>query len=263
MSVTLPGILYGAAVTSSNLNLPFDRGGNKDAVLRLGDYLPGKALGTDELCAEVARAMNAADTGQSYTCLYDHTTRKFTIDNGATAIILEFSRNASTNCAGLLGFDDADTASSAAGHTSTSAAGAGFSTLTYWEPTDPVHMTTPVLATTDGTAASRMQRNVKAIQHQYDGGKVETIYQSSPKEIELHFRWLKNTGSPTEIANMESFLDWIERGRRFNYYPDKTSANSVRLVLKNPGQILPVHEWMALPETSYPPLRFIEQLSRT
>lgn len=262
MATVLPAFLYGLEVTTSNRDLPFDRGGNRDAVLRLGRYLPGNTGGLDEFCKEVARAMNAADTGQNYTCVFDHSTRKFTIDNGATAIALEFSRNASTNCAGLLGFDDADTASSAAGHTSTSAAGAGFSTLTYWTPTDPIHMTTPVSANADGTAASNLQRDVQSIEHVYDGGMSETIYKSTLKEIELHFRWVIATGSPTEIANMESFLNWAQKGYRFNYYPDKTSGNTLRLKMRTAGKIANVHEWVARPEISWPPLRFLEQLTR-
>lgn len=262
MAVTLPRLTWGwRVVTDSNDDLPFDRGGNKDAVLRAGVYTAA------EFATEVARAMNAADTGQNYTCDYSFSTRQFTIDNGATAFALEFSRNASTNCAGLLGFNDADTASSAAGHTgevlSMSTTYFDVAGVYSWAPTDPVHMTTPVSAAADGSAASLLQRDVRAIQNTYDGGKVETIHYATIKEIELHFRWLLNSGSPTEIANMEAFLDWAEKGRRFNYQPDATSTNALRLVMKNPGPIQGTHEWLTRGEISYPPLRFIEQLSRT
>lgn len=255
--MSTPRLTWGWHVDSTNYQLPFDRGGNKDASLRYGSYTAA------EFATEVARAMNAADAGQSYTCAWSFTDRTFTLDNGATAFALEFSRNASTNCAGLLGFDDADTASSAAGHTGEalsmsttyfSAAG-----VYSWAPTDPVHMTTPVVAAADGSAASRLQRDVRAVQNVYDGGKVETIWFSTVKEIELHFRWL----SAAEFDNFELFLNWAQKGRRFNYQPDATSTNALRLVLKNPGQILSTHEWLTRPEISPPPLRFLEQVSRT
>jgi len=256
--VATPRLTWGWEVNSTNYQLPFDRGGNKDASLRYGVYTAA------EFATEVARAMNAADAGQTYTCTYSFTTRKFTIANGA-AFILEFSRNAATNAAGLLGFNDADTAS-AVSHASTDTVGnTGANPYFYnagvysWAPSDPVHMTTPVSANADGTAASRLQRVVNAVQTRFDSGKVETIYYSTTKEIELHFRWL----SAAEFDNFELFLNWIERGRRFNYQPDATSTNALRLVLKDPGQIQAAHEWLARPEISPPPLRFIEQVSRT
>ena len=158
MAITLPRMSWGWAVTASTKDLPFDRGGDKDADLNEGDYTP------TEFATEVARAMNAADAGQAYTCVYDISAMTFTLDNGATAFALEFSRDAATNCAGLLGFADSDTASSAAGHTG-SATGAGSSTAFTWAPTDPVATTTPVTAATDGTTATLLQRRVRAAQN--------------------------------------------------------------------------------------------------
>lgn len=256
MSVTLPRLTGGWHVDSTNYQLPFDRGGNKDASLRYGTYVAA------EFATEVARAMNAADTGQTYGCTYSFTTRKFTVTNGA-AFILEFTRNASTNCAGLLGFDDADTAS-AASHASTDTVGVTNSFFAAagvfgWAPTDPVHATGPVVAAADGTTATLMRRIAFGIQNRFDGGQREHIHLSTDKILELTFRWI----SGTERTRFEEFIAWAEKGRRFNYQPDATSTNALRLMLRDPGDSGAVHEWLTRSEISYASMTFVEALSRT
>ena len=252
--------VYGWAVTTSNRDLPFDRGGNKDAVLAVGDYL------AEEFATEVARAMNAADSGQDYTCDWDPATLKFTIDNGATAFALEFSRNASTNAAGLLGFADSDTSSSADGHTSTDTVG-NESSNTYfltagvrlWDPSEPIAVLSPVVAAAEGSTASKMERSIKAVQNRADGGFRETIYFSTDKRLRMQLKWL----SSAEATKAEALIDWIERGRRINYYPDRTdTANALRLVLENPGEIIPTFSALTRPELDYAELVFVESLSR-
>src|SRR5688500_11641445 len=115
--MALPRFTYGWLVqTDVNDDLPFNPDVERNAVLRPGGYI------AKDFADEVARALNAAHTGQAYTCIYSFTTRKFTVDNGASSFDLEFDRNAATNCAGLLGFADASTGG-ASGHTSTDTVG--------------------------------------------------------------------------------------------------------------------------------------------
>lgn len=245
--------IFGARVTTSNQSIPFDRGGNKTATLRLGDYTVG------QLATEAARAVNAADTGQSYTCVFDFSTLKFTFDNGATAFALEWTRDASTNAAGLFGFDDADTASSAAGHESTSAVGAGFSTLSTWAPTDPPVTFSPVTAAADGTTATRLSRKARAVQQETDGGLRETAYFSTDKLFRIQYRYL----SASEQANFIALVAWLETGAPANYVPDTASTNTLRLVLLNPGATDLSFSWTTRPEADVPELLLVEQLSRT
>ena len=259
MSVTTPRITFGAEVTSACCDIPFDRGGNLTATMRYGTYT------LDELATEAARALNAADTGQSYTCAYDRSTRKFTFDNGATAFAIEWSRLTSSNAAGLFGFDEADSASTADGHTSTDTVG-NESAPTYfldagvfsWAPTDPVHTTTPVSASGAGTAGTLLQRMPFVTQFRSDGGLRESVYMSTDKLLRLTFRWI----SGDERTRMERFLDWIERGRRFMYQPDSSSNNYLVLMLRDPGEIAGVHEWISRAEISWPEMTFVEAVDR-
>ena len=246
----------GWEVTTSNRDLPFDRGGDLDAVLRLGSYLPA------EFATEVARAMNAADAGQAYTCVYSFTTRKFIVDNGATAFNLEFSRNPTTNCAGLLGFDDVDRTSTADGHESTDTVGTlgsffAAAGVFSWAPVDPVTMTTPVTAAADGTTATLLQRGAVVEQNVSDGGVRESVYLRTDKFIKLRMEGI-TTGA--EQTAFELLLDWIERGRRVNYQPDASSVNALRLVLVNPGDLGTVYTWLTRADISSPELVFVQQL---
>lgn len=257
MATTTGLWIHGFRVTASNQALPFDRGGNKDATLRLGDYTAG------QFATEVARAMNAADTGQTYTCVFDFDTRAFTLDNGATAFALEFTRNAATNAAGLLGFDDLDTASSAAGHTGV-AAGTSFSLtagVRVWAPTDPAVTTSPVTAAADGTTAALLQRKSRTIQHETDGGLRESIFFSTDKFYRIRYAML----SAAEQTNFELLMDWLETGAPTDFRPDDTAASTInmRLVLANPGEVQNSFSWMTRTETDYGELVLIQQLSRT
>lgn len=258
MALRYPRITWGWEVTTSNRDLPFDRAGvDKDAVLQLGTYLPGKPAGTDEFCAEVARAMNAADAGQTYACTYSHLTKLFTITNGV-AFALEFTRNPTTNAAGLLGFDDVNYAA-VASRDSASAVGSGFSTCFAWDPADPMPEESPVTANADGIAASYLQRDPRLIQNVSDGGERDTVWMSTEKLIRLRMRWL----NAADRLLLENFFDWIERGRRFNYQPDKASGNALRLLLRDPGELAAVHSALARDEVDTPELVFVEALSRT
>lgn len=262
MAITLPRIIYGFHVDQTNSLIDFDcatHAGPYQAVLRYGTYT------VDEFEVEVARAMNAAHpgAGDAFTCVWSFTTRKFVIDNGVRLLTLLFNLNTATNAAGLLGFDDVTTGS-ASGHTSTDTVGVTNSFFASagvrgWAPADPVHMTTPVAAAADGSAAALLQRVPFTSQFRADGGQRESIYHSTDKLLRLTFRWLAGD----ERTYMEHFLDWAVRGRRFNYQPDATSENALRLMLRDTGEVAGVHEWLARPEISYPELTFVEALSRT
>ena len=249
--------IHGFRVTSANAALPFDRGGNKDATLRLGDYTAG------QFATEVARAMNAADTGQTYTCVFDFDTRAFTLDNGATAFALEFSRSA-VDCGGLLGFDPTlDTASISTGHTGV-AAGTSFSLtagVRVWAPVDPAVSNSPVTAAADGTTAALLQRKARTVQHETDGGLRESIYFSTDKMFRIEYRML----SATEQANFELLMNWLETGAPADFRPDDTAGATInmRLVLANPGEVRNSFSWLTRAEADYPPLEFVQQLSRT
>ena len=262
MATTTGLWMWGWRVTTSNQNLPFDRGGNRDAVLRLGTYTAG------QFADEVERAMIAADPAGSapYTCDFNFDTRKFTIDNGATAIALEFTRNAS-NCAGLLGFaPGSDTASIATGHTG-DAAGDGeavdFSFV--WAPAEPAVFNTPVAAGTDGSTAQYLQRKARTVQNETDGGLRETIYFSTDKLFRIEYRYLRLSGATNEQALFESLLGWLETGAPVDFRPDDTAASTInmRLVLTNPGESRNTFSWPTRTEVDYPALELVQQLSRT
>lgn len=258
MPTTLGRWTWGWRVTSSNQALPFDRATvNKDATLRLGDYTAG------QFATEVARAMNAADTGQTYTCTFDFTNGadrgKFTTANGA-AFAFEFTRNATTNAAGLLGYDDVDTAA-ATSQLSAVAAGASFSLtagVRTWAPVDPAVSNSPVTAAADGTTAALLQRKPRVVQQETDGGLRETIYFSTDKIFRIRYEML----SAAEQTNFELLLDWITQGAPTTFQPDATSVNALRLVL-DPGEISNVFSWTTRTEATYPELVFTQQLSRT
>lgn len=263
MPTVLPYLTWGFRVTTANQMIPFDRGGNLDATMRLGDYTAG------QLATEAARAMNAADPGQAYTCAYDFGDRKFTFDNGATAFAIEWDRLTTTNAAGLFGFDDAPSASTADGHTSTDTVGTESSYFAGagvygWAPEDPVFATSPATAAADGTTATRLGRRIRAAQQDTEGGLRETIFYSEDKIYKIHFRYVTNTGSaPTEQTHLERWLDWIRTGAPFNFQPDVTSENAMRLVLANPGEIAGAFSFHTLDHVDMPELTFIQQLSRT
>lgn len=251
MALTFSRFLYGWEVTTSNRDLPFDRGAvDKNGVVALGVYTP------DEFATAVAAAMNAADAGQTYTCTFSYSTGKFTIANGA-AFILEFSRNPTTNANGLLGFPDSDTGS-ATSHVSVDAAGSGSSTMGAWTLAEPNEYHTPVVAQAAGAAALRGRRRIRTVQNVSDGGLVDTIFLGQDKLFEIGFKALTDL----ETNRMETFLDWIVRGRRFTWQPDSTSVNYLKLVLNEPSQVNPDFEWLTRSELSYGRLLFVEQPNR-
>jgi len=255
MSVTLPRLMWGWEVTSANSKLDFvDNATTFAATLRYGTYLPA------EFAAEVQRAMRAANTdNQNNACSFSFSTRKFTLTGTSTFQLLwSTGTNAASDCNGLLGFAATDE-TGATSYTSDDAVGAGSSTAYTWAPTDPVHATTPVTAAADGTTATLMQRLPFTQQMRTDGGLRESVYFSTDKILRLTFRWI--TGG--ERTNMESFLDWAVRGRRFNYQPDADATEALRLVMRDPSEIAGVHEELTLGNISYPELTFVEALSRT
>lgn len=259
MAVTTGRWMYGWLVTTSNQIIPFDRGGNLTATMRLGYYTAG------QIATEAARAMNAADSGQSYTCVFDFSTRKFTFDNGATAFALEWSRNASTNAAGLFGFDDADTASSAAGHTSTDTVGVTNSYFAAagvksWAPSDPAVTNSPITAQADGSSALLLGRKARTLQQETDGTLRESIYFGTDKVFSIEYRML----SASEQSNFDALLEWIEKGAPVDFRPDDTAASTIncRFVMV-PAEMRNSFSWPTRSESDYPALTLIQQLSRT
>lgn len=265
-----PRITHGWSVTTSNQLIDFDcatHAGPYQATLRLGEYLPA------DFATEVARAMNAAHpgSGDAFTCAWSFSTLKFTIDNGSRSLTLLFNTGAgaASDAAGLLGFDGTADTASASGHTSTDTVGAEGSFFAAagiysWVPEDPVFTNSPVTAASDGTAATRLQRRARAVQHDTDGGLRETVFFGEDKLFRVQFRYVTNAGSaPTEQTHMERLLDWIQQGGPINYQPDSTSTNALRLVLANPGDLPNSFSWLTRDEIDYPELVFVQQLSRT
>lgn len=213
----------------------------------------------DELAAAVATALNAADGANSYTCSFSYTTLLFTI-GGTSAFDLKWLSgvNHLVNMSGLLGFNNGVDTNSVTSVNSTSALGGTYSTAaSLWTAAEPLVFTSPVTAQAAGTAALLTQRAMNTRQHVSDGATVESVYIATLKKVQIAFRTLL----VSEQAKMESFLDWTVRGKRFTWQPDKTSANVMKLVLANPGQVNASFEWLTRSETGYGTLTFFEQLS--
>lgn len=256
MALTLPRFIWGFSVTSSNNRLDFkDAGTTYAATLSVGDYLP------TEFAAEVQRAMRAATGNSNQTCTFSFTTRKFTLAGTAVfQLLFGTGTNAASDCNGLLGFAASDE-TGAATYTSDDAIGSGSSTAYTWAPADPVSTVTPGTAATDGTTATLTGRAPFVVSNRSDGGKRENIYFSTDKVYAFQFKWV-TTGA--EQTSMESFLDWVERGRRFNMQPDATSTNALRLVVIDPnGMARSAFSWFTRQEIDYPELVCVESLSRT
>ena len=124
---------------------------------------------------------------------------------------------------------------------------------------EPNSKVTPVDAQADGTPGKLLQRDVAASQSRSDGGAVETIYKHTMKRVTIGFKAL----TTDEQSKMESFLDWIEQGRRFNWQPNKDNTNALRLVVADPKAINNDFTWLTRSETDYGDLTFLEQVSRT
>lgn len=261
MAVTTGLWIFGFRVTTSNQALPFDRAGNRDATLRLGDYTAG------QFATEIARAMLAADSGVAspYTCTFSFATRKFTIStvSGAVSFFFEFERSA-VDCGGLLGFDPSTFTAPATSRESTVAAGVSFSLtagVRVWAPTDPSTTNSPITAAADGTTAAKLQRKARAIQNETDGLLRETIHFSTDKIFRIEYRYL----SAAEQTNFDLLMDWLETGAPVDFRPDDTAGATinVRLVLVTPGETRNSFSWLARPEVDYPELVLVQQLSRT
>lgn len=268
MALTYSQFIYGFEVFDSGSNrnnmldirrAPGGSGTDYPATLKAGVYTAW------EFADEVERAMLAADAN-AYSVSFDFTTLKFQISGTANfELRVNDGPNAAVDCAGLLGLSSAanKTFTSPTPIASDEVAGTLPSTAGRWEMAEPNSRTTPVVAQADasgpGTPAKRLQREVSAIQSRSDGGTVETIYRSTVKRVVIGFRAL----TTAEQDKMETFLDWIEQGRRFNWQPDKTSPNALRLVLANPKEINNDFTWLTRDEADYGELTFIEQLSRT
>lgn len=260
MALRYPRFMWGWSVGPSNNKLVFKDadgagGGQFTATLFAGDYLP------TEFADEVQRAMREANThNQLNTCAFDFATRTFEL--GGTSLFQLLFLAQPNSCNTLLGFDATDQ-TGATTYTG-SAVGISPSTMNAWVPAEPVAEESPVRAQGDGTAAKLLQRSSKVLQNRSDGGLYENIWLSTDKLIRLRFRWLSDTGAPnSEQDKMESLLDWVERGRRVNYQPDKDAEPALRLMLLNPGESQNAFSWPGRPETDYPELVFVEQLSRT
>ena len=268
MAVTTGRYMWGWRVRAGvNQTLDFmcDEAGHTGdpftATLRVGAYTAG------QFATEVARAMTAAHSGagDAFTCVFDFSTRKFTIDNGSRNLTLRFDLNTATNCAGLLGFDDVTTGS-ASGHTSTDTVGVTnsfFNTagVKSWAPSDPAVMNTPITAAADGSTATRLQRHPRAVQQETDGGQRETIYFSTDKLFRIQYRML----SQAEQLNFDALMDWLETGAPVDFRPDDTAASNIncRFVLASPGDTPYTFSWLTRTESDAPELVLLQQLERT
>lgn len=261
MAVTLGRWSWGWRVTTTNQLLVFlcaTHAGPYTATLRLGDYTAG------QFATEVARAMNAAHAGagDAFTCVFNFSTRKFTIDNGTRSLTLQVASTA----LGLLGFNDADT-TSASGHTSTDTVGNTganpyFQTagVKSWAPADPAVSNSPVTVAADGVTATLLQRRPRTVQQETDGGLKETIYFSTDKLLRVEYRML----TAAEQILFEGLLDWLQTGAPTDFRPDDTAGATInmRLVLE-PGDLANSFSWQTLANADYPGLTLIQQLSRT
>lgn len=256
MALTYSQFLYGWEITAgSNDKLDWvDTGSTYATTLDAGVYLPA------ELAAHIQTQMRADGTGTE-TCTFSFSTLKFTFGGTATfSLLWNTGANAGQTPGALLGFDETADDTGATSYASDSAVGTSPSTASLWTMAEPnVPGTAPVTAAADGSAASLLARDVRAFQSRSDGGKIETVYVDTLKSVTIGFRAL----SSAEQTNMEAFLDWVEQGKRFNWQPDSSQTNALRLVLANPGRVTPQFTWQTRSETDYGILEFIEQLSRT
>ena len=259
MALTYSRFMYGWEVfttgASQNNKLDFvDNGTTYVATLDEGVYTPA------EYAAEVQLQMRAITGNSNQTCTFSFSTYKFTLGGTATfSLLWNSGANSSETCAGLLGFDESADDTGATSYTSDGAVGATHSDMSAWTMAEPnVPGTAPVTAAADGSAAALLERQVRAFQNRTDGNKVETVYISTTKLVQIGFRAL----TASEQTNMEALLDWVEQGRRFNWQPDSTSTNALRLVMNDPRQVTPTFTWATRVETDYGILAFIEQLSR-
>lgn len=266
MALTYSRFMYGWEVIPSgapgaNDKIDFNRGGVKSATIPAGVYTP------DELALEVGTALEAADSAASgtWTCSFSWTTRKFTIGVGESFTLLwGTGGNKLADLNALLGFDASDHAS--VGNAATSDREVGDAPnptddqppATAWVMVEPNEYQTPVVPQTNGASVGRGKRRIRAFQNIADGGLADTIFLSRDKLLDIGFRALTST----EADKMESFLNWVERGRRFTWQPDKDAESFVKLVLADPAQVNPDFEWLTRSEITYGRLTFLEQTSR-
>lgn len=264
MPLTYSQFVYGFEVFDSgdeqNNRLGFVQNGTVyDDVTNPAATLTAGVYTAQELAEAVRDAMRARAGGTANDCSFDFGTLLFTLSGtGTFSLLFGDATLKFIDCSGLLGFNDADKTLSTS-YSSDAIVGTLPSTAGLWEMAEPNSRTTPVKAQVDGVAAKRLQREISAVQSRSDGGTVETIYRSTVKRVVIGFKALTDT----EQDEMESFLDWIEQGRRFNWQPDKTMPETLRLVLANPKEISNDFTWLTREEADYGELSFLEQLTRT
>lgn len=250
--------------SSQNNLLQFTRDQTSEtATLLAGVYT------ADELAGEIARAMQAEDAneyddgyvnGDAKRVFFDYSTLKFTIGGAASFTLNNYTGSQKAlGPWGLIGFNRTD--ASPGDHTGASivsdvAVGSTpHSTAKLWTMIEPLVLASPATAQPGGAPALLTQRAVKTLQQISDGATVESIYISTMKSVQAAFRALQQS----EQTNMEAFLDWAVRGKRFTWQPDKTSTNFLKLVLANPAEINNQFEWLTRSETGYGTLTFYEQ----
>lgn len=256
MALTYSQFVYGFEVTEgTNDKLDWvDTGSTFATTLDAGIYTAA------ELAAHIQTQMQADGTGTE-TCTFSFSTLKFTFGGTATfSLLWNSGANTGQTPGAILGFDETADDTGATSYSSNSAVGTSPSTAGLWTMAEPnMEGNTPVTAAADGSSASLLQREIRASQNITDGGKLETIYFHTIKRVQIGFQALTSA----EQTKMESFLDWIEQGKRFNWQPDKDSTNALRLVLQNPTAINNEFTWLTRSEASYGVLSFYQQLSRT
>ena len=259
MALVKSRFTWGFEITAgTNDKLDFiDNGQAEDnATIPAGVYCPA------ELAAAIQTAMRTANSGNNNnTCTYSFTTRKFTFGGTSTFSLLWNTGANSTDCSGMVGFDSSADDTGSTSYTSDSAVDDTHSEAFTWSMALPhIESHTPITAAADGTKATGTIRDPRGFQHVTDGGKDENIHIVTIKSVTIDF----NALSTSEQVNMELLLDWLEQGRRFNWQPDTTSNNALRLVWKRRVGLQAPTPWrLTASEVSYGTLEFLETLSRT
>ena len=195
---------WGIQVHSLNCYLPFKNssgGAEIDAVLNLGFY----TLTT--LATEIARAMNAADSTNTYGCTVDrtysnNTQNRLTISTSGSYLKILFGTSsfAWQSITNLVPFGNSDL-TGATSYTSTGTTGTSFQTSWYGKNYQPPTLNLKVIGV----------KNMAA------DGTVETVWWSQQQLIQVEFQY---EAQAYALATWQPFLSWIVRGRPVDFTPE-------------------------------------------
>ena len=207
---TKSGFIYSYTVTDSNRYLDFAKvaaGTELNAVLRQGLY------GLSELLAEFKRALETADTSNTYTVTVDRTIsagtqNRITISTSGTALELRFGTgtNAGISCAALLGYAASDL-TGATSYTGTSSTGS------YLFPSLIGYSYQPI------TTFRRAQGvvNVSA------AGVKETLTFSTQEFFQVEFKYEPEAST---ITTWSDFFSWAIKGAEVEFFTDISNPSS-------------------------------------